>query len=262
MMNNLDKFKEKLKKGKICFGAGVWFSDPLISELFSELGFDFLWIDLEHTPNNNRIVLSHIMATKGTEAAPFVRIPGNEPFIVKPVLEIGPAAIIFPFINDKEDAIKAVKSCRYPPDGVRGYGPIRSNRFYLDDPDEYFQKSKSDPWVILQIEHKDAVKNLDEILEVPGFNSIVIGPNDLSNSVGLYGQVRSKEVFKVIEVIAEKANKKNIPLGIALAADLKDMSIFKSLKNIGINWISMTSDLGVLRTQPLLLLEAMSKLLS
>lgn len=261
-MNNLDKFKEKLKNGKVCFGAGIWFSDPLISELFSEMGFDFLWIDTEHSPNSNRITLSHIMATKGTVTAPFVRIGGNEPFIAKPMLEIGPAGIIFPFINTKEDALKAVSSCRYPPDGIRGFGPIRSNRFYLDDPGEYLERSKSDPWVILQIEHIEAVNNLNEILEVPGFNSIVIGPNDLSGSIGLPGQVKSSEVLKIIEGIVQKANKKNIPAGIAMTGDLKDLSIFESLKNMGINWISVTSDMGTLRTQPLLLLDGMRKLLN
>ena len=259
-MNNLEKFVAKIKTHRICFGAGIWFSDPLISEIFCEIGYDFIWIDTEHATSDNRIVLSHIMATKGTDTAPFVRVSGRESFIVQPVLELGPAAVIFPFINSKEDAVNAIKACRYPPEGKRGFGPIRSNRFYMEEIEQYFQKSKNNPWVILQIEHIDAVKNLDSILEVGGFNSIVIGPHDLSASLGFPGRPRSSEVLKVIETIAGKANKKGIPVGIATAIELDDLPFFESLKSMGINWICMIGDFDTLITKPCQVLEKMRTL--
>lgn len=259
-MNNLEKFKEKLKQGKVCFGVSVFSSDPLISELFSEVGYDFLWIDMEHTSNNKREILCHLLSTKGTDTAPFVRIPSNKSFFLKPILDMDPAGVIVPFIMNKEDALNAIKACRYTPEGIRGFGPIRSNNYGLMEIDEYFEKTKSSPWVILQIEHIEAVNKLDEILSVPGVNSIAIGPNDLSNSMGLKGQSKSKEVLKQVETITVKARSRDIPVGIAIEYSLKDFKNYKRLIDMGVNWIELTGDLRILKSQSILLLESAKKL--
>jgi len=261
MNNNLEKFLEKINKGEVCLGAGVLFKDPMISELFCEIGFDFLWICAEHTATDKETILSHIMATKGTNTAPFVRVPGNETFITKPILDMNPAGIIFPFISTPEDAIKAVKSCRYPPEGNRGYGPIRSSNYYIMDKEKYFEKSKNNPWVILQIEHIDAVKNLDKILDVPGIGSIVIGPNDLANSIGLPGDSRSKQVYNLIESVLKKAHNKKIIAGVSIGYDLAELENYKKLVNLGASWFDISFDMVAIKNYSLNIMEKVKKLL-
>ena len=254
-MNNLDKFVKKINEKKICFGAGVWFREPLISEIFCELGFDFLWICSEHTALDKRDILAHIMSTRGSDTAAFVRVPGIMPEMVKPILEMDPAGIIFPFIKTEADAINAIKACRYPPDGIRGFGPIRSNDFYNMDLDKYYERSKSNPWVMLQIEHIDAVNNLDKILEISGINSFVIGPNDLANSMGLFGQSKSDEVLKVIELVLKKIKAKGIVAGVAIGYNLKEAESYKRLVDYGADWFSMTGDFMALRYFPKMMLD-------
>jgi len=259
-MNNLEKFLEKINKGEVCLGAGVQFRDPMISELFSEIGFDFLWICAEHTAADRGTILSHIMATKGTNTAPFVRVPGNEPFILKPFLDMDPAGIIFPFISTAEDAVKAVKSCRYPPEGNRGYGPTRPSNYYMMDKEKYFEKSKNNPWVILQIEHIDAVKNLDKILEVPGIGSIVIGPNDLANSIGILGGSRSKEVYNLIETILKKAHDKKITAGVSIGYDLAELDGYKKLVDLGASWFDISFDMVAIKNYSLNIMDKVKQL--
>lgn len=254
-MNNLDKFVKKINEKKICFGAGIWFREPLISELFCELGFDFLWICSEHTALDKGDILAHIMSAKGSDTAAFVRVPGIIPEMVKPILEMDPAGIIFPFIKTDTDAIAAIKACRYPPEGIRGFGPIRGNDFYNMDLDKYCEKSKNNPWVILQIEHVDAVNNLDKILEVNGINSILIGANDLANSMGLFGQSKSEEVLKVIELILKKIKAKDIIAGVAVGYNLKEIESYKKLVDYGADWFSITGDFMALRYFPKMMLD-------
>jgi 2-keto-3-deoxy-L-rhamnonate aldolase RhmA len=233
----------------------------MISELFSEIGFDFLWICAEHTAADMGNVLSHIMATKGTDTAPFVRVPGNESFILKPFLDMNPAGIIFPFTSTPEDAIKAVKLCRYPPEGIRGYGPIRSSNYYMMDKEEYFEVSKYNPWVILQLEHIDAVKNLDKILEVPGIGSIVIGPNDLANSIGIMGGSRSREVLNLMEIILKKARDKKVTAGVSIGYDLDELDNYKKFLDLGASWFDVVFDMASIRNYSRNVLEKLKKII-
>jgi 2-keto-3-deoxy-L-rhamnonate aldolase RhmA len=259
-LNNLDKFLKKLNSGEICLGSGVAFRDPMISELMSEIGFDFLWICAEHTSFDKGVILSHIMATKGTNTAPFIRVPGNEPFILKPILDMNPAGIIFPFISTPEDAIKAVKSCRYPPEGIRGFGPMRPTNYYMMDLNKYFEESKWNPWVILQIEHIDAVRNIDKILEVPGVGSIVIGPNDLANSIGLLGESRSKEVYNLIAMILKKARDKKIAAGVSIGYNLDELKNYKKLVDLGANWFDISNDMIAIKAHSIFMLDKVKQL--
>ena len=112
------------------------------------------------------------MACRGTDCAPLVRVAWNDYAIIKPVLDLAPAGIIVPMVNSAEAAAEVVNSCKYPPRGNRGCGVRRANRYGSMPLDEYFAKSDSDPMIIIQIEHIDAVKNLDEIQKVPGIDSI------------------------------------------------------------------------------------------
>ena len=123
-MNHLDAFKAKADRGDLCVGMVVTLSDPVVSELAGDVGYDFTWIDMEHAPLGIETVQGHIMATRGTGCAPFVRVVCNDRDVLKPVLDLAPAAVIIPRVNTAEAAAEAVAACKYPPYGCRGCGAI------------------------------------------------------------------------------------------------------------------------------------------
>ena len=121
-----------------------------------------------------------LQAMNGTECIPIVRPQWNDPVQIKRILDIGAYGVIIPWVNSKEEAENAVRACKYPPEGIRGFWPRRAGRF---DPD-YFETANEEILVAVQVETKQALKNLDEILSVPGIDACYIGPYDLSYSLG------------------------------------------------------------------------------
>jgi len=235
----LDKIKEKIKEKELVIGTVLISNNNCVAELMGKVGFDFVWIDGEHAPLDKKEILYHIMAAQGAGSAAFVRVAWNDPVLVKPILEMGVDGIIFPYIRNVKDAEKAVSSCLYPPRGIRGSGPIRAIAYGVDDESEYIKKSSSLVWKILQIEHIDAVNNLDEILNVEGVDAIMVGPMDLSGSIGLLGQIDHPEVKKLFDKIAKKAKEHNIPFGAAAGYNLKTINEWVTR---GINWIAVCDD--------------------
>ncbi len=244
MSNNLSKIKNKISKKELILGTLVSFSDPIVSEVLCSCGFDFIWIDSEHQPLDKKDIDLHIMTVKGAGAAPFVRVPWNDPVLVKPILEMGPAGIIFPFIKTVEEAKLAVASCKYPPEGIRGYGPRRANRFSSISKDKYIEIAKVEPWIIVIIEHIDAVNNLKEILKVDGINSIVVGPEDLSGSIGLLGQTRHPELIKLLDKIAETCRDFKMPFAAGLSTTV--MKDIEDWVQRGASWLLLDNDFSSL----------------
>ena len=119
-------------------------------------------------------------ATRTSMAAPLVRVAWNDPVLIKPVLDLGAAGVIVPFIRTAEDTRRAVAACRYPPDGIRGYGPRRPSNYARLGGPEFCAAANDAILVHVQVEHVDAVRNIDEIVAVPGLFGIVLGPNDLA----------------------------------------------------------------------------------
>jgi 2-dehydro-3-deoxyglucarate aldolase/4-hydroxy-2-oxoheptanedioate aldolase len=235
-INNLEKFKAKTAK-KMCLGLIVTLSDPSVSELAGDVGYDFTWIDMEHAPINIETALAHIMAVRGTDCAPFVRVPWNKHWLTKTVLDLAPAGVIIPMVNSAEEAEAAVAACKYPPTGIRGCGVRRASRYGSTPFDEYLKISKQEPLVIVQIEHIDAVKNLEAILKVPGIDSICVGPCDLSGSMGKLNQLDDPEVCKVIDEVCRKTIDAGIMLGTAGGT-------LEICQKRGMNWAALTSDCG------------------
>lgn len=216
-MSKAEQIREKTNHGQPVIGTSVTLTDSCVTELLADTGFDFIWIDTEHSSLGKENVLLHIMATRGTGAAAFVRVPWNDPVLVKPILEMGADGIIFPFIRTAEEAENAVKSCRYPPAGVRGFGPIRANNYGMIDRETYIKQADSQILKIIQIEHIDAVNNLTEILKVDGVDAIIVGLNDLGGSIGIMNDPFSDEVRRLTDEITEKAVKAHTPFGLAAA---------------------------------------------
>ena len=141
-INHIEPLRARLESGEVAIGTAVTFADAAISELSAEAGYDFVWIDTEHAPFDLNTVLQHVVACRGTGAAPFVRVLKNDADIIKPVLDLAPAGIVVPRVNSAAEARAAVAACRYPPTGIRGFGPRRGVRWKcLPPPPERLARS-------------------------------------------------------------------------------------------------------------------------
>jgi 2-dehydro-3-deoxyglucarate aldolase/4-hydroxy-2-oxoheptanedioate aldolase len=220
-------------------------SDATITEVLANTGYDFLWIDGEHSSLGLAEVSRHVLAARSYGVAPFVRIPWNDPVRAKPILEMGPAALVFPFVNSSEDAANAVAACRYPPKGIRGFGPQRANLFGREPLAEYMSRSEQEPWVVLQIEHVEAVNNLEAICEVEGIGSLLVGPFDLSSSIGRAGQLKHPDVTALFDRAAEIANQRGVLFGAFALAD--DEETIRGWLERGASWLALDTDMGLLR---------------
>jgi len=173
--------KEKILNGKPVVGAFVGLGHPDVTETLSRAGFDWLLIDGEHGPLGLETMQTMLMAMNGSNCTPIVRVQWNDPVIIKRVLDIGAYGVLVPWVNTREEAEAAVQACRYPPEGIRGWGPRRAARF---DPD-YRATANDEVLVSVQVETQTAVDNLEEIAAVDGVDALFIGPYDLSNNMGI-----------------------------------------------------------------------------
>lgn len=237
-----DRFLQKLKRQEVAFGTVISSLDPAITELLAE-DLDFVWIDMEHSPQTAATLQSHLMAAKGTGATTLVRVPLNDPVPIKQVLDCGAAGIIVPMVRTVDEARLAVSACLYPPAGTRGFGPRRPSHYGRLSGSPFCRQANEQMICILQIEHIDAVNNINSILSVPGITALVIGPNDLAGSMNLMGDVSNPEVLQAIEVVMEQGNRKGVPVGIGVGpqADAARQWIGK-----GIRWIALGSDTSLL----------------
>ena len=242
-INNIDRFKAKIARGELCVGTSITFTDPAISELVGDAGYDFTWIDMEHCPIDISTALNHVMAVRGTGAAPFVRVPAGDPIIIKPVLELHPAAIIAPQVQTVADVERVVAACKYPPVGIRGFGPRRGRGFGGQPYPEYLTDADEQIMVIVQIEHIDAVNALDEILAVEGLDGLCVGFNDLAGSMGLPGKVTDPKVIEVTEEVIRKTRQTDKTIGISMGYDREAVAHWLAQ---GLQWISLGGDFNLL----------------
>lgn len=218
-INNLEKFLEKVRGGELALGAVTTLADPAVTELVAEAGFDFAWIDGEHGVMDRFGAMAHLMAVKGTSCASFYRVPSCNHTEIKRVIDFAPAGIVVPMVMDADDARRAVSACRYPPEGDRGCGFRRGLGYGAGDFDAYWAASREDPLVILQLEHIAAVRNLDAILAVPGIGAMVIGPYDLSASMGKEGRWHDPEVATAYDEACRKIRAAGLLLGVYTECD-------------------------------------------
>jgi 2-dehydro-3-deoxyglucarate aldolase/4-hydroxy-2-oxoheptanedioate aldolase len=208
----MNKLKQELLSNKPVIGVTVVLNEPRIIELLQIM--DFVMIDTEHSPKDYQHVDTQILAAKAYNVYSLVRVPYNEPYLTKRILEMGPDGIVFPDIVTVEDAKKAIASCIYPPNGIRGYGPQRIANFGYIPQKQYLEEASDMVCRIIMIEHKDCIANLEKILEVPYIDACVIGLNDLSASIGQLGNAAGKDTGILCETALKKCAQAKIPIGI------------------------------------------------
>lgn len=214
-MNEMNrKLTKKMDAGQLLYGTLVTGGSPLITEMLAQCGFDVLWLDMEHSAMGIESLLVNMMAARSGGTPAWVRVPWNDPVRVKPVLDMGADGVIFPFVRTVEDARLAVASCTYPPEGIRGYGPLRALDYGRITQAEFVSSTYRDCKRIVQIEHIDAVNNLEKIAAVAGIDGFIVGPNDLSGSIGKLGQLQDPEMIRLYQQIGSVLKAAGKPVGI------------------------------------------------
>lgn len=219
---------DKVKEGKTLLGAHILGNDYQATELMGRSGIDYFWLDTEHTMIDKALLLQHLVAAQAAGVPVFVRVAKNEASLVKPLLDAGVQGIIFPMIHDVEEAEYAVKSCYYPPDGIRGIAPGRAINFGLDSFEGYLEKDCREIITLVQIETKEAVENIDDILHIPGLDVPVIGPMDLAGAFGKLGKIMDPDIVKIFRHVIERAHQAGRPVMVSTPVyDTKTIGMWK-----------------------------------
>jgi 2-keto-3-deoxy-L-rhamnonate aldolase RhmA len=208
----MSRFKKQLNEGRPLIGTLLTMGLPIVAEMLSRCGFDWLWIDMEHSPLSLEQVQQMIQA-KDANVPAFVRIPANDDVWIKRVLDLGADGIIVPQVKAAAEAVRAVAAAKYPPVGTRSAGISRAHQFGMRFAD-YVQEANAHTLVLLQVEHVDGVRNIDEITRVAGVDAIIIGPYDLSGSFGKLGQIQDPEVQTAITSVFQTCKQNGMPIGI------------------------------------------------
>ena len=182
-MYNAHKITDKVAAGKLAIGSHVGFDSPFVTEMIAGCGFDFIWIDGEHSAIDRKDIQNHLMACRAAGAAGIVRVPWNDPVIIKAILDMGADGIVVPMVCSLEEAKQAAAATHYPPDGIRGMGTRRAVNYGIWDKNAYVADTDKYILTIVQIEHIDVVKDLPEIAKLPGISGFVVGPNDFTMSM-------------------------------------------------------------------------------
>ena len=206
------KLKERLKANTLSIGSWVTIGHHSIVEIMASAGFDWLVIDMEHSAISLAKAQELIMVIQSKNMAALVRVGANDELIIKQIMDAGADGVVVPMINTKEDAEKAVKSVQYPPGGNRGVGLARAQEYGIGF-DEYKEWLKNNSIIIVQIEHKDAVENIDEIISVEGIDGTIIGPYDMSASFDIPGELHSPILLNAIKKVEKACQDANFPLG-------------------------------------------------
>ncbi|MCX7141552.1 MAG: aldolase/citrate lyase family protein [Proteobacteria bacterium] len=206
-------FAARVRAGETLLGAIIALPCPEVAELFSRAGFDWLFIDTEHSPMDP---LAAQVLLQSARCPCMVRVPVGEEAVIKKALDIGAAGVIVPQVNTAADAERIVAYCKYPPLGSRGVGIVRAHGYGLDF-QEYVASANDNVIVMLQIENIAAVDNIDAIVRVPGVDALMIGPYDLSGTMGRLGQVNHPEVEQAMETVRKACAAVGMKLGIFAA---------------------------------------------
>ena len=223
--------------------VGLWCSmaSPISAEILAGAGFDWIVIDGEHAPNDITTLLPQLQAMRGGTAEPVFRVPWNEPVIIKRALDVGARSLLIPFVQNADEARKAVAATRYPPLGIRGvavaprandYGRIQG----------YHRNAHLDTCVLVQLETKIALKEIEAVAAVEGVDGIFIGPSDLAAAFGHLGNPKDSEVQAAIADAARRIRAKGKSAGFLTGNPDDAEALFEA----GYNFVALGSDVGVL----------------
>lgn len=235
----------KKKDNSIKIGSWVSSCSPVIAELMSICGFDFVTIDVEHAPVDIETTFNLLQGIKSgnPKCSSLVRVSGNSYSEIKRYVDAGADGIICPLVNTSKEAKELVEAIKYYPQGRRGVGYCRSNKYGIDLINS-LNSSNDETFVCVQIEHVDAINNLEEILSVEGIDAAMIGPYDLSASMGLNGQLDHPKMEEAIQYNIDICKKNGVLAGIhEVDTDIKKVN---NRIEQGYNFIAYSVDLKMI----------------
>ncbi len=194
--------RDALQERELTLGSWIQIGHPAVAEIMAAAGYDWIAVDCEHTEIDTAGFAQLARAMVKTDTPPLVRVRENDTLAIRQVLDLGAQGVIVPLINTAEEARKAVAAAKYPPDGVRGFAFSRANAYGVHF-DQYVRTANDSIAVVVMIESKEAVDNIQAILEVDGVDGVFIGPYDLSGSMGIPGETSHKSVTDACRSVAE-----------------------------------------------------------
>ena len=239
-----NRFRQDLVAGKLLIGCWSSLASPVTAEILGLAGFDWLLMDGEHAPNEATTFVTQLMALKDSVSAPVVRPPWNDPVMLKRLLDIGFYNFLIPLVGTAEEAKRAVGATRYPPQGFRGISVAqRSNKYGTVK--DYFKEVNDNICMLVQIESREGIDNIDAICQVDGVDGIFIGPSDFSAAVGFLGQPNHPDVQAGMKHVMDRAKANRKPIGILAPVEADARRYIE----MGATFVAVGSDLGVLRMQ-------------
>lgn len=232
--------RQKIENKEKLIGTHTYLIDPAAAKIVAKAGYDYIFIDLEHTYKPLASVLSDIIIMKSEGACVIVRVPQDDLTFTKQVLELGVDGIIFPMIKTAEQANKMIESTLYPPYGTRGFGPMNAVDYGYMDAQEYVDTTRTNVCRFIMIEHIDAVKNLDEIMENEYIDGYIFGANDLSGSINELGNVYGKGNTALVKEAVAKLKSKGKYIG--LSTGEMGYEKLKYWSDFGVDMISAGAD--------------------
>lgn len=247
-----NSFKHALAEKQVQYGYWLALADAYAAEIVATAGFDWLVIDAEHAPNDTRSILRQLQAIAPYQSHPVVRPVEGTAANIKQLLDIGAHNLLIPMVETADQASALVSATRYPPAGVRGVGAAlaRSSRWLAVE--DYDQNIENEICLLLQIESRTGLENIDEILEIDGYDGIFIGPVDLAASLGHIGDTGHAEVQAAIKSAIEKITAAGKAPGILstepkLAASYRDMgAVFIA---VGVDALTLAGSVRTLARQ-------------
>lgn len=235
--------KKKIAKRQLSIGSWLSLSEPAIAEILAGVGYEWLVVDLEHSVIGIESAGELIRTIDLCGVTPLVRLTSNKPDQIKRVMDAGAHGIIVPMVCSSEDAVRAVAATRYAPVGRRGVGLGRAQG-YGNAFDRYVEWQQQGPIVLVQIEHVDALTRLKEILSVTGIDGLIIGPYDLSCSMGQPGKFDTPEFVEAIEVIKREGSEVGCAVGLHVVEP--DPKLLQQAIDEGYNLIAHSVDIRIL----------------
>lgn len=225
---------------------GTWLMSGATStaEAMGRAGFDWLLVDLEHVPVDERDMLGLLQAIAGTSACAVTRLAENDAVLFKRALDLGAQTVMVPFVDSADEAARAVSYAKYPPEGVRGFAAMHRASGYGTTPD-YGRRANDSVFTIIQLETPKAVAALEDIAAVPGVDALFLGPGDLSANMGHIGNIAHPEVQAVIADVARRCRAIGKPCGI-VGPTPEMVSQFVTL---GYAFVAVASDMGMMMRQ-------------
>ena len=239
----MNPFQQLLANRATTVPIGTWVmsASPIVAEAIGHAGFDWAVLDMEHTPLDLMDLVHLLQAVGSTKLVPLVRVPWNDAVNVKRVLDAGAHSLLFPFIQNADEASKAVAATRYPPQGVRGMaGMSRASRFGTVP--DFFKQANANVCAVLQMETPESIARLEEIAAVPGVGGLFVGPGDLSGAMGHVGNLTHPEVLELMADAARRAHWLGMPIGTVGGTP----EVVAQYRAIGYDFVAVASDLGLL----------------